>query len=237
MTLPAAAGDALAVALAPLQEHLFDAFFAGRNARTVAAYRQDLEDFRAFVATRPELAHLVPTSEDAAKLLLGLQHGVANALALAFRASMVDRRLAPATINRRLAALRSVVKLGNTLGLVAWKLDVENIASESYRDTRGPGREAVKEIKRLASQRQDAKGLSHKPVRFGLHPTEKPESLLGELIEHVCPVGGVVLDSFFGSCSAGRAAVKRDRRFIGIERDRRYFELGWQALSDLADAA
>lgn len=80
--------------------------------------------------------------------------------------------------------------------------------------------------------------LSHPPVRFGLHPTEKPEALLGELIEATCPAGGLVVDPFFGSCSAGAAAVKRGRRFFGVEREQRYFDAGWKRLAELnADLA
>jgi hypothetical protein len=48
-------------------------------------------------------------------------------MALGYRAHMTERKLAPATIGRRLAALRSVVKLARTLGFeaakrAAWKL-------------------------------------------------------------------------------------------------------------------
>jgi len=71
------------------------------------------------------------------------------------------------------------------------------------------------------------------PVRMGLHPTEKPDGLLGELITTVCPEGGTVLDCFAGSFSTGVAAVTRGRRFIGIEREQRFFETGWQRLADL----
>jgi integrase/recombinase XerC len=52
---------------------------------------------------------------------------------------MTACRLQAATINRRLAALRSLVKLTNTLGLVSWTLAVENVKAQAYRDTRGPG--------------------------------------------------------------------------------------------------
>ncbi|WP_042703158.1 DNA methyltransferase [Azospirillum sp. B506] len=77
--------------------------------------------------------------------------------------------------------------------------------------------------------------LRHPPVRFGLHPTEKPVSLLAELIGVLCPEGEAVLDAFSGSCSTGYAALTTGRRFIGIERDRRYFEAGWQRLADLTE--
>ncbi len=35
--------------------------------------------------------------------------------------------------------MRSLVKLARTIGAVSWSLEVKNVKSESYRDTRGPG--------------------------------------------------------------------------------------------------
>ena len=51
--------------------------------------------------------------------------------------------LQPATINRRLATLRSLVKFANTLGLVSWTLSVENLPVLPYRDTDGPDRSSA----------------------------------------------------------------------------------------------
>src|ERR1700710_2794605 len=95
-------------------ETLTASFLSGRNAQTLAAYRRDLEDYQAFVAA--------PTVEAAARLLIGSTHGDANAIAHSYRTHLIERGLQAATINRRLAALRSLVALANKVGLVAWKL-------------------------------------------------------------------------------------------------------------------
>lgn len=117
---------------------LLRAFLGGRSPRTLTAYRQDLEQFRVFT---DEAA-----MDGAVRLLLGRGHGGANALALAYRTFLIERGLQSATINRRLAALRSLVKLARMLGHVPWALEVENIPHEPYRDTRGPGRDAVQKM-------------------------------------------------------------------------------------------
>ena len=112
-----------------------EAFLAGRTPTTLRAYRNDLHDFAGFVAT--------PTPQEAVATLLGHGHGAANGLALRYRADLLARSLAPATVNRRLAALRSLTRLARVLGLIAWELEVANMRSAPYRDTRGPGREGV----------------------------------------------------------------------------------------------
>jgi integrase/recombinase XerC len=97
---------------------VLDAFLAGRNPRTLQAYDRDLHDFARFLGTAD--------ARSGVELLVNLPHGHANATALGYKASLVDRGLKSATIARRLAALRSVVKMARTIGVVAWALDVES---------------------------------------------------------------------------------------------------------------
>jgi len=56
------------------------------------------------------------------------------------------------------------------------------------------------------------------------HMTGKPTPLLERLVE-VAPKNGLVLDPFMGSGTTGVAAIRRGRRFIGIELDPYYFEV------------
>ena len=127
----------------PLGERagLLALFLESHSEATMAAYRRDLEDFAAFC----ELS-----AEEAVAALLALSAGEANRRALAYRTHLRQRKLSPSTINRRLAALRSLTKLARLLGQSAWVLEVSNLASEAYRDTRGPGRESVQNLIALA---------------------------------------------------------------------------------------
>lgn len=70
------------------------------------------------------------------------------------------------------------------------------------------------------------------PVQQKRHPTEKPVPLLVALIENSTERGGVVLDPFCGSGSAGAAAVQSGRRFIGVEADRRWFDESCRRIED-----
>ena len=54
------------------------------------------------------------------------------------------------------------------------------------------------------------------------HPTQKPVSLMRQLLGHV---EGVVLDPFMGSGTTLRAAQDLGRKAIGIELDERYCEI------------
>jgi DNA modification methylase len=58
----------------------------------------------------------------------------------------------------------------------------------------------------------------------GGHPTAKPIELYKWLIERYCPTNGTVLDPTFGSCNSGMACRELKRNYIGIEKDKVFFD-------------
>jgi site-specific DNA-methyltransferase (adenine-specific) len=60
--------------------------------------------------------------------------------------------------------------------------------------------------------------------RKRLHPTQKPVALLEYLINTYTNEGDTVLDNCMGSGSTGCACIKTNRKFIGIEKNKKYFE-------------
>lgn len=60
----------------------------------------------------------------------------------------------------------------------------------------------------------------------GFHKTQKPVALLEYLIKTYTNENEVVLDFTAGSFSTGVACVNTNRKFLGIEMDEKYFEIG-----------
>jgi site-specific DNA-methyltransferase (adenine-specific) len=56
------------------------------------------------------------------------------------------------------------------------------------------------------------------------HPTQKPVALMEYLIKTYTNPGEIVLDFTMGSGTTGVACANLDRRFIGIELDKKYFK-------------
>lgn len=54
------------------------------------------------------------------------------------------------------------------------------------------------------------------------HPTEKPVGLMCKFVEWT---SGTILDPFMGSGTTGVAAIQMGRKFIGIEREPKYFDI------------
>lgn len=58
-----------------------------------------------------------------------------------------------------------------------------------------------------------------------LHPTQKPVKLLEYLVKTYTIEGETVLDNCMGSGSTGIACLNTGRRFIGIEKEAKYFDV------------
>lgn len=63
------------------------------------------------------------------------------------------------------------------------------------------------------------------------HPTQKPVDLMKWCIDFV-PKADVILDPFMGSGTTGVAAIQMGRKFIGIERDPKYFEIACERITN-----
>lgn len=65
----------------------------------------------------------------------------------------------------------------------------------------------------------------------GLHPTEKPVSLMEYLIKTYTNPGECVLDFCMGSGSTGAACMNLGRKFIGIEQNKKYFTIARERIA------
>ena len=65
-----------------------------------------------------------------------------------------------------------------------------------------------------------------------LHPTQKPVALLEYLIKTYTLEGETVLDFTMGSGSTGVAAKNLNRNFIGIEKDRGYYDIAVKRIEE-----
>ena len=65
-----------------------------------------------------------------------------------------------------------------------------------------------------------------------VHPTEKPISLMEMYIENSTNIGDIVLDPFVGSGTTAIAAKNLNRKYIGFEIDKSYFDTAQKRIQD-----
>ena len=66
-----------------------------------------------------------------------------------------------------------------------------------------------------------------------LHPTQKPTELLEFLIKSFTNEEELVLDFTAGSCSLAEACINSNRRFICIEKDKNYYNVGVERIKNI----
>lgn len=104
-----------------------------RSESTRRAYARDLHDFFMFASQQPP-------NQSLCLEFLHLEQGQAIAVVLKFKSHLVNtRKLAENTVNRKLAAVRSLVAMGNRLGVCAYTISdhVKGEKIQRYRDTSG----------------------------------------------------------------------------------------------------
>lgn len=67
--------------------------------------------------------------------------------------------------------------------------------------------------------------LAFKSESQTVHPTQKPVALMEYLIRTYTNEGETVMDNCMGSGTTGVAALQLGRKFIGIEREEKYFDI------------
>jgi site-specific DNA-methyltransferase (adenine-specific) len=94
-----------------------------------------------------------------------------------------------------------------------------------------------------AEFRNDNSGFRYpkQVIEFGvvergtLHPTQKPIALMEYLIKTYTCEGETVLDNCMGSGTTGVACKQTGRKFVGIERDEKYFAIAQKRIEGVND--
>ena len=66
----------------------------------------------------------------------------------------------------------------------------------------------------------------------GDHPTQKPLGVMKWALGHLPTGAGSILDPFMGSGTTGVAALQLGKRFVGIERERLYFDIACRRIEE-----
>ena len=68
-------------------------------------------------------------------------------------------------------------------------------------------------------------------VRGAVHPTQKPVSLIEYIVNTSSNVGDTVFDPFMGSGTTGIACLNSKRKFLGIEKNKEFFDIAYNRIS------
>ena len=111
-----------------------------RSANTRRAYEKDVTLFFEFMTGQQVTPELVLE-------FLHLERTQAVSVVLKYKAELIKKGLKEATVNRRIAAIKSLVAMGRKIGVCNYSLeDVRGERVQKYRDTTGIDAEAFKRV-------------------------------------------------------------------------------------------
>lgn len=119
--------------------------------------------------------------------------------------------------------------LGKSAGFLAWDKKCQNGWDDTFSEMEFAWTNVMTRAKCFRHLWAGAIRASEQGANVRQHPTQKPVLLMKWCLQFV-PSAQVIIDPFMGSGTTGVAAVEEQRRFVGIEIDRKYFDIACERI-------
>jgi integrase/recombinase XerC len=146
--------------LRPVEE-LLRLLMVGKSESTRQTYQADIEAFGRFMGfqrPQPGVAQILDRGGEYAYNLM-----------LTYTGSLEEKGLQNASINKKLAPIRSLLSLAKNSGRIDWAVHLPYRKVQAYRDTRGPGSEGWKRLISAAEKRTDSLGRRNVAILRLMH--------------------------------------------------------------------
>jgi len=125
---------------------ILKAWRESKSDHTIRSYEHDLADFAQWFSRALGISPVL-SIEDALARFFRQSAPSAHEVMLFWRSHLLEAcGMAPASVNRHLAAMRSLAKLARQLGYCNWTLETQGVKPEKRRPTMGPTVDQVREL-------------------------------------------------------------------------------------------
>lgn len=118
--------------------------------------------------------------------------------------------------------------MGASAGVLIWDKKCKNGWNDTFSDAEMAWTNTLSRAKVFRHLWVGALRASEQGANVRQHPTQKPIALMEWCLSFV--KGETIIDPFMGSGTTGVACVQQGRKFIGIERDPKYFTISCKRL-------
>jgi len=122
-------------------------------------------------------------------------------------------------------------KIGDTYNPIKELRTTQKAGNKKYGNTPNYGKQDAEYVDNQSDYILPANVLNIKTER-GLHPTQKPVELMEYLVKTYTNEGDIVLDNTMGSGTTNLAALKLNRKSIGIEKEKQYYDVAVRRASE-----
>ena len=106
-----------------------------------------------------------------------------------------------------------------------WVFNKDNAYSTIKKKTKGMGEKNGRDTRALSNVWTDISPIVPWSKERNGHPTQKPLQIGKRVLDVFSNTGSIILDCYAGSGTFLEAAKELNRRFIGIEKEAKYYEL------------
>ena len=121
-------------------------------------------------------------------------------------------------------------KIGDIYNPIKELRTTQKAGNKKYGNTQNYGKQNGEYVDNQSDYILPANVLNIKTER-GLHPTQKPLELMEYLVKTYTNEGDMVLDNTMGSGTTNLACLKLNRKSIGIEKEKQYYDVAVRRLS------
>ena len=122
-------------------------------------------------------------------------------------------------------------KIGDTYNPIKELRTTQKAGNKKYGNTPNYGKQDAEYVDNQSDYILPANVLNIKTER-GLHPTQKPVELMEYLVKTYTNEGDMVLDNTMGSGTTNLACIKLNRKSIGIEKEKQYYDVAVRRASE-----
>ena len=122
-------------------------------------------------------------------------------------------------------------KIGDTYNPIKELRTTQKAGNKKYGNTPNYGKQDAEYVDNQSDYILPANVFNIKTER-GLHPTQKPVELMEYLVKTYTNEGDVVLDNTMGSGTTNLACIKLNRKSIGIEKEKQYYDVAVRRASE-----
>lgn len=152
-------------------------FYSSLKRSTLNSYKNDIQYFLNFISSSTHLESKLIFQESQSRL---------NLLALRYKNHLLEKKLAPSTINRRLSAIRSLFNFANYIGATQQSFTVKNEKVTPLKNTKGPGNRIFRLMLVESLKDQNMKSIRDHMILRLLHDLGlRASELININIEHI----------------------------------------------------
>lgn len=195
----------------------------------ISVFINDAPNLQFSIIMKENMKRLGLKNIDLAKLELSKNGGITGWVTNKLNGTQLPTKIQWSKICNLFGIPDEYESIMNTITYPTYNLNLDNVDIELSNKNKGGKLGHLSSEKKREKYKQTKTGYPKSILKYnrevGLHPTQKPLGLIKFLVSVYSNPNDIVLDNCMGSNTTGIACSILGRNYIGIEKDKKYFDV------------